>query len=74
MVRAFRRKTTVSEQEFWEFWGREFPQSEEELKRFRAHDRTGRVLGDEAFQKRLEKKLGRLLRRQKPGRKKAPSQ
>jgi len=46
--------------------------SEEELKRFREHERTGRVLGDEAFQKRLEKKLGRLLRRQKPGRKKAP--
>ena len=46
---------------------------EEELKRFREHERTGRVLGDEDFQKRLEKKLGRLLRRQKPGRKKNPS-
>jgi putative transposase len=41
--------------------------SEEELKLFRAHETTGRVLGEDAFQKRLEKKLGRVLRRQKPG-------
>jgi putative transposase len=41
--------------------------SEEELKLFRAHETTGRVLGDEEFQRRLEKKLGRVLRRQKPG-------
>ncbi len=41
--------------------------SEEELKVFRSHEATGRVLGAEAFQKRLEKKLGRVLRRQKPG-------
>lgn len=41
--------------------------SEEDLKQFREHERTGRVLGEEAFQKRLEKKLGRVLRRQKPG-------
>jgi putative transposase len=41
--------------------------SEEEIERFREHERTGRVLGDDAFQKRLEKKLGRVLRRQKPG-------
>jgi hypothetical protein len=34
------------------------------------HERTGRVLGDDDFQKRLEKKLGRVLRRQKPGPKK----
>jgi putative transposase len=45
--------------------------SEEELEEFRAHARTGRVLGDDNFQKRLEKKLGRVLRRQKPGPKKA---
>jgi putative transposase len=32
-----------------------------------AHERTGRPLGDEAFLTRLEKKLGRILRRQKPG-------
>ena len=44
--------------------------SEAELEQFREHERTGRVLGDEGFQKRLEKKLGRVLRRQKPGPKK----
>ena len=47
--------------------------TEEELKQFREHERTGRVLGDEDFQKRLEKKLGRLLRRQKPGPKRRPT-
>jgi putative transposase len=41
--------------------------SEEQLQEFREHERTGRVLGDDRFQKRLEKKLGRVLRRQKPG-------
>jgi putative transposase len=45
--------------------------SEEALREFREHERTGRVLGDEGFQKRLEKKRGRVLRRQKPGPKKA---
>jgi putative transposase len=44
--------------------------SEEDIKLFRQHESTGRVLGDDEFQKRLEKKLGRLLRRQKPGPKK----
>jgi putative transposase len=44
--------------------------SEEDLKLFRQHECTGRVLGDDDFQKRLEKKLGRVLRRQKPGPKK----
>jgi putative transposase len=44
--------------------------SEEELKAFREHERTGRVLGSEVFQQRLEKQLGRVLRRQKPGPKK----
>ena len=39
----------------------------EEIETFRRHERTGRVLGDEDFQKPLEKQLGRLLRRQKPG-------
>ena len=34
------------------------------------HERTGRVLGDDDFQKRLEKKPGRVLRRQKPSPKK----
>ena len=41
--------------------------TEEEIARFRQHERTGRVLGDDDFQKRLEKNLGRVLRRQKPG-------
>jgi hypothetical protein len=41
--------------------------SEEELKLFRTHETTDRVLDDDAFQERLEKKLGRVLRRQKPG-------
>ena len=41
--------------------------SEEEIEMFRQHERTGRVLGDEDFQKRLEKILGRILRRQTPG-------
>jgi putative transposase len=40
----------------------------------REHERTGRVLGDDDFQKRLEKKLGRILRRQKPGPKKMDKQ
>jgi hypothetical protein len=31
--------------------------SEEQLKEFREHERTGRVLGDEDFQKRLEKEV-----------------
>ncbi len=44
--------------------------SEEQIKAFRQHESTGRALGDDAFQKRLEKKLGRVLRRQKPGPKK----
>ncbi|MHB1033755.1 MAG: hypothetical protein ACYC35_14650 [Pirellulales bacterium] len=42
----------------------------EDLRQFREHERPGRVLGDEDFQKRLEKKLGHVLRRQKPGPKK----
>jgi putative transposase len=44
--------------------------TEEQIKTFREHERTGRALGAEDFQKRLEKKLGRVLRRQKPGPKK----
>ena len=45
--------------------------TEEEVQALREHEGTGRPLGDDAFQKRLEKKLGRVLRRQKPGPKKA---
>jgi putative transposase len=33
----------------------------------RAHERTGRPLGDKRFMARLEKRLGRTLARQKPG-------
>jgi putative transposase len=40
---------------------------EEDIDILRAHERTGRPLGDEKFLARLEKDLGRILRRQKPG-------
>lgn len=40
---------------------------EEDLQALRAHERTGRPLGDEAFLESLEQNLGRILRRQKPG-------
>jgi putative transposase len=40
---------------------------EEDLKVLRAHEHTGRPLGDEAFLAALEQNLGRTLRRQKPG-------
>ncbi|OGX37037.1 MAG: hypothetical protein A3D87_01270 [Omnitrophica WOR_2 bacterium RIFCSPHIGHO2_02_FULL_50_17] len=42
---------------------------EEKLKIFRKHIRTGRPLGDKSFIKKLERKLGRILIKQKPGRK-----
>ena len=42
---------------------------EEELKVLRGHERTGRPLGDDDFLVHLEKNLGRVLRHQKPGRK-----
>ncbi len=48
--------------------------SEDELTRLRGHERTGRPLGDERFLRRLEKRLGRVLRRLKPGPKPARSQ
>ena len=41
---------------------------EEELKRLREHKQTGRLLDDDGFPARLEKRRGRALRRQKPGR------
>src|SRR5262245_4311851 len=40
---------------------------EEDSKALRAHERTGRPLGEEEFVARLEQDLGRILRRQKPG-------
>ncbi|MFW6106966.1 MAG: hypothetical protein ACOC8H_02290 [bacterium] len=45
--------------------------TEEQIRAFREHERTGRVRGDAAFQDRLEKQLGRVPRRKKPGPKKA---
>ena len=45
--------------------------SEEELREFRTHERTGRPLGDEEFVQKLERKLGRVLQRRKPGRKRS---
>jgi putative transposase len=45
--------------------------SAEELEEFRAPAPTGRVLGDQPFPERLEPKLGRVLRRHKPGPKQA---
>jgi putative transposase len=40
---------------------------EEDLKILRAHEHTGRPLVEEAFLESLERNLGRILRRQKPG-------
>jgi putative transposase len=40
---------------------------DEDLEALRAHERTGRPLGDDTFLTSLEKKLGRILKRQKPG-------
>jgi putative transposase len=40
---------------------------EKEIAALRRHERTGRPLGGEKFIKRLEKKLGRVLKREKPG-------
>jgi hypothetical protein len=45
---------------------------EEDIKLLRAHVRTGRPLGDEAFLASLERKLGRVPRRKKPGPKAGP--
>ena len=45
---------------------------EEDIKLLRAHENTGRPLGDEEFLATLEQNLGRILRRQKPGPKPRP--
>lgn len=45
---------------------------EEDINLLRAHERTGRPLGDEEFLATLEQDLGRTLRRQKPGPKGKP--
>jgi len=44
--------------------------SEEEIKRIRRHERTGRPLGNDGFVEKLEEGLGRVLKRRKPGPKK----
>jgi putative transposase len=41
--------------------------AEEDIKLLRAHESTGRPLGDEEFVATLEDNLSRILRRQKPG-------
>lgn len=43
--------------------------SEKEMEELRKHERTGRPLGNERFVEKLEGALGRILGRQKPGRK-----
>jgi len=45
---------------------------EEGVKLLRAHEHTGRPLGEEPFLATLEQDLGRILRRQKPGPKGRP--
>jgi putative transposase len=45
---------------------------EEELRALREHGRTGRPLGSSAFLDRLEKRVGRVLKPQKPGPKPKP--
>jgi putative transposase len=45
---------------------------EEDFQVLRAHERTGRPLGDEEFLGTLERNLGRILRSQQPGPKPRP--
>lgn len=47
--------------------------AEEELRDLREHGRTGRPLGSSHFLDRLESRVGRVLKRQKPGPKPQPS-
>ncbi|MCG3115250.1 MAG: transposase [Candidatus Manganitrophus sp. SA1] len=52
------------------------PRSEEDSRRaigevLRHHERTGRPLGEEGFVAKLEKGLGRILHRRKPGSKRS---
>jgi len=48
------------------------PVSEDEIETLRRHERTGRPLGSPEFMERIENALSRVLRPQKPGRKKRP--
>lgn len=47
---------------------------EKEMEELRKHEHTGRPLGNERFIEKLEGKLGRILHKQKPGRKKGDKQ
>jgi putative transposase len=40
---------------------------EDDIKLLHAHEHTGRPLGSDEFLESLEKDLGRVLKRQKPG-------
>ncbi len=46
---------------------------EEDIKLLQSHERTGRPLGEDAFLAKLEKKLKRTLKKQKPGPKRRPN-
>ncbi len=48
--------------------------TEEEIESIRRHENTGRPLGSDRFVRKLEEGLGRILHRQKPGRKKGHKQ
>jgi len=43
--------------------------AEHDAERLRMHERTGRPLGDDGFIARIERLLGRDIRKRKPGRK-----
>jgi putative transposase len=43
--------------------------SDEEVEKFRCHERTGRPLGTDSFLARFENVLGTILHKQKPGQK-----
>jgi len=48
--------------------------SEEEIESLRRHEKTGRPLGSDGFVRKLGTALGRILERQKPGRKRGSNQ
>jgi putative transposase len=52
-------------------WGKFLsePVEQEAVQKLQAHERTGRPLGSDGFVARLERRLGRVLRPRKPGRK-----
>jgi putative transposase len=48
--------------------------TKEKLESLRRHEKTGRPLGSDGFVRRLGTALGRILERQKPGRKRGSNQ